>query len=131
MFCMQSEFYFLFLDSFYHINLVNIWLINLFFKTIFRFCDSNWASSIRGWYFTLLQKWWENAGNFIWHYQGLWMDFRAEGDWDKSAIYGVNIKSQKVSQIAKMLNCKVESLPIMYLGLPLGETEINRILEPS
>lgn len=41
-------------------------------------------------------------------------------NWNKSGLCGVNIESQRVRQIANKFNCKVELLPIIYLGLPLG-----------
>ena len=41
-------------------------------------------------------------------------------NWEKSAICGLNIDENKVLSVAVKLNCKVEQLPIMYLGLPLG-----------
>lgn len=50
-------------------------------------------------------------------------------NWDKSSLSGVNIDSQKDALTAKKFNCKPESLPILYLGLPLGEPEICRFLE--
>lgn len=40
--------------------------------------------------------------------------------WEKSVICGINIDEGRVHSIANLLNCKVESLPIMYLGLPSG-----------
>ena len=41
-------------------------------------------------------------------------------NWDKSAICGLNIDDNKVISTEDILNCKVESLPFIYLGLPLG-----------
>ena len=41
-------------------------------------------------------------------------------NWEKSAICGLNIEDSKVISTANILNCKVESLPFIYLSLPLG-----------
>lgn len=46
--------------------------------------------------------------------------FGQKVNWDKSALYGINIDDNEVSSVAAKLNCKIEKLPIMYLGLPLG-----------
>ena len=39
---------------------------------------------------------------------------------DKSNIYGINLKQNHLSRLAKLLDCKVSGWPIPYLGLPLG-----------
>jgi len=41
-------------------------------------------------------------------------------NWEKSAICGLNIEDSKVISTANILNCRIESLPFIYLGLPLG-----------
>ncbi|TYK31266.1 hypothetical protein E5676_scaffold455G005560 [Cucumis melo var. makuwa] len=41
-------------------------------------------------------------------------------NWEKSAISGVNVEKDDLIQTANLLGCKVEKLPIIYLGLPLG-----------
>lgn len=41
-------------------------------------------------------------------------------NWEKSALGGINIDDNEVCSVAAMLNCRVEKLPLMYLGLPLG-----------
>ncbi|KAJ9709801.1 hypothetical protein PVL29_001319 [Vitis rotundifolia] len=40
---------------------------------------------------------------------------------DKSNIYGINLDQNHLYRLAEMLDCKVSSWPILYLGLPLGE----------
>lgn len=42
-------------------------------------------------------------------------------NWEKSAISGINLEVSRIVSLASRLNCKVEHLPIKYLGLPLGE----------
>lgn len=39
-------------------------------------------------------------------------------NWEKSALYGVNIDENKLLFTASRLNCKAENLPFTYLGLP-------------
>ena len=41
-------------------------------------------------------------------------------NWENSAICGINIEDSKILSTSNNLNCKVESLPFTYLGLPLG-----------
>lgn len=41
-------------------------------------------------------------------------------NWEKSALCGIKIEDNKIISVAARLNCKVEYLPIMYVGLPLG-----------
>ena len=41
-------------------------------------------------------------------------------NWEKLALCGINIEDNKLISVAAKLNCKVDYLPIMYLGLPLG-----------
>lgn len=40
-------------------------------------------------------------------------------NWEKLALCGINIEDNKLISVAAKLNCKVDYLPIMYLGLPL------------
>ena len=39
---------------------------------------------------------------------------------DKSNIYGINLKQNRLSRLAELLDCKASGWPIHYLGLPLG-----------
>ncbi|XP_058211464.1 uncharacterized protein LOC131323632 [Rhododendron vialii] len=41
-------------------------------------------------------------------------------NFSKSSLCGVNIPQVDVSSLAQVMGCKIESLPIKYLGLPLG-----------
>lgn len=41
-------------------------------------------------------------------------------NWEKSAIYGVNIEEYILSSTAARLNCKAGTFPFTYMGLPLG-----------
>lgn len=38
----------------------------------------------------------------------------------KSVLVGVNVPQSWLLEVAEVLNCKVGSLPILYLGLPVG-----------
>jgi len=38
----------------------------------------------------------------------------------KSELAGVNVNRSWLLEAARMLNCRITSLPIMYLGLPVG-----------
>lgn len=42
-----------------------------------------------------------------------------EVNWEKSALCGLNIDEDKLLSTSTRLHCKVESLPFLYLGLPL------------
>ena len=39
---------------------------------------------------------------------------------NKSNIYGINLDQNHLSRLAELLDCKVSSWPILYLGLLLG-----------
>lgn len=41
-------------------------------------------------------------------------------NWEKSSIIRLNIDAPKVTHFAALLDCRVEALPILYFGLPLG-----------
>lgn len=41
-------------------------------------------------------------------------------NWDKSALYGININEDKLTSTSTVLKCKARQLPFIYLGLPLG-----------
>lgn len=41
-------------------------------------------------------------------------------NFSKSSVCGVKISDQDVKDLALVMGCKIESLPIKYLGLPLG-----------
>ena len=41
-------------------------------------------------------------------------------NWKRSAICGINIEERMINETASRLRCKIEKLPFMYLGLPLG-----------
>lgn len=41
-------------------------------------------------------------------------------NFSKSSLCGVKICHQDVHDLAQVMGCKVETLPIKYLGLPLG-----------
>jgi hypothetical protein len=41
-------------------------------------------------------------------------------NFSKSQLVGVNIAGSWLSEAAMVLNCKVGSIPFMYLGLPIG-----------
>lgn len=41
-------------------------------------------------------------------------------NWDKSALYGVNIDEATLKSTTARINCKVGLLSFIYLGLPLG-----------
>lgn len=43
-------------------------------------------------------------------------------NWEKSALCGINIDEGKVLSAANLLCCKVEVLPLIYLGLPWVDT---------
>lgn len=47
-------------------------------------------------------------------------------NFSKSSLCGVKIPSPDVEALAQILGCKVECLPIKYLGLPL-EANPNRV----
>ncbi|GKU86149.1 hypothetical protein SLEP1_g712 [Rubroshorea leprosula] len=38
----------------------------------------------------------------------------------KSALYGINVKSEEISEWAESLNCVEGSIPFKYLGIPVG-----------
>lgn len=38
----------------------------------------------------------------------------------KSSLCGMNIRPEEVANLVKIMGCKVDSLPIKYLGLPMG-----------
>nr|GEU89402.1 arginine repressor C-terminal-like domain-containing protein [Tanacetum cinerariifolium] len=44
----------------------------------------------------------------------------------KSSIYGVGVQYSEVESISAAFNCKCDSLPFVYLGLPVGK-RMNRI----
>ena len=57
-------------------------------------------------------------------------------NFSKSLLVGINVNGSWLSEAATMLNCKVGTIPFMYLGLPIGgdasrlifwEPLINRI----
>ena len=39
----------------------------------------------------------------------------------KSNLYGVGVVYQEVEQLARIVGCKAEKLPFMYLGFPVGK----------
>ncbi|GKA22407.1 hypothetical protein Tco_0708369 [Tanacetum coccineum] len=39
----------------------------------------------------------------------------------KSTLYGIGVHELEVASVAAAINCKSESLPFMYLGLPVGK----------
>ncbi|GKV30550.1 hypothetical protein SLEP1_g39351 [Rubroshorea leprosula] len=43
----------------------------------------------------------------------------------KSALYGINVKSEEISEWAVSLNCVVGSIPFKYLGIPVGANPRN------
>lgn len=43
----------------------------------------------------------------------------------KSSLCGINVSNQEVIALAQVMGCKVEKLPIKYLGLPLGANPRN------
>lgn len=43
-----------------------------------------------------------------------------EGELGQICIEWINIEKQRILQIATSLNCKADSMPITYLGFPLG-----------
>ena len=38
----------------------------------------------------------------------------------RSSLIGINLSKYRVHRIAEIMGCSVESLPMKYLGLPLG-----------
>jgi len=38
----------------------------------------------------------------------------------KSMLTGINITTSWLSEVASVLNCRVGTLPFVYLGLPIG-----------
>ncbi|GKU89286.1 hypothetical protein SLEP1_g3443 [Rubroshorea leprosula] len=43
----------------------------------------------------------------------------------KSALYGINVKSEEISEWAESLNCVEGSIPFKYLGIPVGANPRN------
>ena len=41
-------------------------------------------------------------------------------NFSKSLMVGVNVHGSWLSEVATVLNCKVGTIPFMYLGLPIG-----------
>lgn len=41
-------------------------------------------------------------------------------NFNKSKLLGIGINSEEVSVMARRMNCKDDSLPFSYLGLPVG-----------
>lgn len=41
-------------------------------------------------------------------------------NFEKSSVFGINLDSQKMDEVAGILGCKVGSLPLPYLGLKVG-----------
>lgn len=41
-------------------------------------------------------------------------------NFSKSSLCGVNVPSEEAVSVARIMGCKLEKLPIKYLGLPLG-----------
>lgn len=41
-------------------------------------------------------------------------------NWEKSALFGINVEDKKLLSTTTSLNCKANHLPCHYLGLPLG-----------
>lgn len=39
---------------------------------------------------------------------------------EKSTFCGISMEEDKLVSMASQLNCKIERLPFLYLGLPLG-----------
>lgn len=60
---------------------------------------------------TMWGKWQQSRGS---------LDKLLQIDFSKSSLCGVNVPQQDVALLAQVMGCKVESLPIKYLGLPLG-----------
>lgn len=46
----------------------------------------------------------------------LWVESQLE----KKLVCGINLDVSTVSLLAACLNCKVDTMPFFYLGLPLG-----------
>ena len=44
----------------------------------------------------------------------------------KSRIFGVGIHQEEVSNVANSVKCQADSLPFIYLGLPVG-TNMNKL----
>ena len=40
--------------------------------------------------------------------------------WEKTVLSGINLGNDVLSRMAGKLGCKMEKLPFLYLGLPLG-----------
>lgn len=47
---------------------------------------------------------------------------------NKSRVYGVGVDEMSVSKMARWMGCSVGSLPISYLGLPIG-VGMRRVVE--
>ena len=45
---------------------------------------------------------------------------RLKVNFNKSMLTGVNIRPTWLSKAALVLNCKIGTIPFMYLGLPIG-----------
>ncbi|XP_050222665.1 uncharacterized protein LOC126672752 [Mercurialis annua] len=55
-------------------------------------------------------------------------------NYTKSSIIGLNVPDQDMTSAASILNCKIDTLPFTYLGLPLARkhlpvSQYNQILE--
>lgn len=46
---------------------------------------------------------------------------------DKTSLIGIHVAEDILQNMASRLGCKVEKLPVSYLGIPLGEI-LRRIL---
>lgn len=46
--------------------------------------------------------------------------FNLKVNFHKSVLVGVNVPQSWLLEVAEVLNCKVGSLPILYLGLHVG-----------
>ena len=52
-------------------------------------------------------------------------------NFQKSSLFGIDVEQQTLQEWADMICCKVESLPVTYLGLPLGaRSNSTKIWEP-
>ena len=46
--------------------------------------------------------------------------FSQKINWEKSALYGVNVAEDELKYMAGIMGCLAENMPFLYLRLPLG-----------
>ncbi|XP_058774729.1 uncharacterized protein LOC131649001 [Vicia villosa] len=69
----------------------------------------------------ICEKLWSN----IWTIKGLILLFESMSglkvNYLKSSLVGINVSQHWIMEAANILNCGISSLPLSYLGLPIGE----------